>query len=448
MSEKNEHIKRTLNAISCLTLYRSVCTDPIIHDFRELLKLTMEINTAAVEKCYSLIGSLLDLQQECHLPGSDLFKNYLLDSLTSIENAFSLAAERQEYEALDALLPRAVQNDLRLLQVVSEFDLAGLAHYLKNKTNLGDLAPTYESLNIGTTNTNACSDYYLEKREAFKILLAGAADWGAMTRELHAFYNTTGSGIFGRYRAFKWSSNSKNAGLLGVANPDPIRMEDLVGCDDQQKEVLLNTTQFVKGYSANNVLLYGDRGTGKSSTIKSLIHIFGSEGLRLVEVSKHDLLSLHEIIEVIGRRAQKFILFIDDLSFEENETEYKDLKALLEGSIARPPDNVLVYATSNRRNLVREFFSDRVTDEVGKQDTYQEKLSLADRFGIKLLFPTPDQRGYLRTVDAIAEKRGIMINKSELHDLALRWVMWHNARSGRTARQFVDDLQGKLSMEK
>ena len=109
---------------------------------------------------------------------------------------------------------------------------------------------------------------------------------------------------------------------------------------------------------------------------------------------------------------------------------------------------MLVYATSNRRNLVREFFSDRVTDEVGKQDTYQEKLSLADRFGIKLLFPTPDQRGYLRTVDAIAEKRGIMINKSELHDLALRWVMWHNARSGRTARQFVDDLQGKLSMEK
>ena len=448
MSEKNEHIKHTLNAISCLTLYRRVCADPIIHDFRELLELILEKNTAAAEKCYSLIGSLLDLQQECHLPGADLFKNHLLDSLTSIENAFSLAAERQEYEALDALLLRAVQNDLRLLQVVSEFDLAGLAHYLKNKTNLGNLAPTYESLNTGTTNANACSDYYLEKREAFKILLAGAADWGAMTRELHAFYNTTGSGIFGRYRAFKWSSNSKNAGLLGVANPDPIRMEDLVGCDDQQKEVLLNTTQFVKGYSANNVLLYGDRGTGKSSTIKSLIHIFGSEGLRLVEVSRHDLLSLHEIIEVIGRRAQKFILFIDDLSFEENETEYKDLKALLEGSIARPPDNVLVYATSNRRNLVREFFSDRVTDEVGKQDTYQEKLSLADRFGIKLLFPTPDQRGFLRTVDAIAEKRGIIINKSELHDLALRWVMWHNARSGRTARQFIDDLQGKLSMEK
>ncbi len=448
MSETNEHINRTLNAISCLTVYRKVCNDPILLDFRDLLELAVKKKTAAAENCYSLIGNLLDLQHQCHLPGADIFKNHLLERLTTIENAFSLAAERQEYSTLDALLLRAVKNDLRLLQVISEFDLAGLTISLRSETKLGDLAPTFENLDSGAVNGRACSDYYLEKRKAFKALLAGAADWGAMTRELHAFYRATGSGIFGRYRAFKWSSNSKNAGLLGVASPDPIRLEDLVGCDVQHREILQNTTQFVKGYSANNVLLYGDRGTGKSSTIKSLIHIFGSEGLRLVEVSKHDLLSLHEIIEVIGMRAQKFILFIDDLSFEENETEYKDLKALLEGSIARPPDNVLVYATSNRRNLVREFFSDRVTDEVGKQDTYQEKLSLADRFGIKLLFPTPDQRDYLRTVDAIAEKRGIMINKSELHDLALRWVMWHNARSGRTARQFVDDLQGKLSMEK
>jgi len=221
-------------------------------------------------------------------------------------------------------------------------------------------------------------------------------------------------------------------------------MEDLVGLEDQQEEIIRNTRQFIEGLPANNILLYGDRGTGKSSTIKSLIYIFGSEGLRLIEISKHDILNLHRVIRQVRGRGQKFIIFIDDLSFEESETEYKELKALLEGSIEKPPENVLVYATSNRKNLIREYFSDREADEVGAMETYQEKLSLADRFGIKLVFPTPGQKEYLDTVAEIARNSGIDMDRSKLDKLALEWVMWHNSRSGRTARQFVNDLIGRL----
>jgi uncharacterized protein len=273
-------------------------------------------------------------------------------------------------------------------------------------------------------------------------------NWSDNIRDLHGFYRKTGSGDFGRYWAFKWNGNSERPGMNGVANPDSIRLDDLIGYESQKQEILRNTGQFVKGFSANNMLLYGDRGTGKSSTIKSLIHIFGAEGLRIIEVSKHDLLCLHQIVAEVEGRAQKFIIFIDDLSFEEDETEYKDLKALLEGSINKPPVNVLVYATSNRRNLVREYFSDRDGDEVGRQDTYEEKLSLADRFGIKLVYSAQNKQEYLSTVEDMAVKSGIRMEKDELHELALRWVLWHNARSGRTARQFIEDLKGRLDINR
>lgn len=239
----------------------------------------------------------------------------------------------------------------------------------------------------------------------------------------------------------------KGGYLAGIPNPDPIRLENLIGYEEQRTEVVRNTQQFVKGYPANNMLLYGDRGTGKSSTIKALIHKFGVNGLRLIQVSKDSLADLPDILEVIRERPYRFIIFIDDLSFEEYETEYKYLKAVLEGNLEAKPDNVVIYATSNRRHLVKEFLSDvEKTGEIRAQDTVQEKLSLSDRFGITVIFPTPDQETYLKIVEGLAEQKKLNIEKDKLRKLALQWEIWHNERSGRTAKQFIDDLQGKLGL--
>jgi uncharacterized protein len=447
MPDRNDQIKLVLNAIDCLSVYRKVFDDQILGSFRETLSNALKGEQGAMGMFSDLLGRLLELEEGNSISGMDLFRNHLLDTMLGDENAFSLAGERKETDASGELLIRVVKNDLRLLKIIYDYDLIRLIGYLGESFKASDLLPAIDSFAGQGSLAEGYPQYFFRKRSEIKKLLAGQPDWENRTEEIRAFYRDTGSGIFGRYWAFKWGSSPGNSGLIGIAAPDQIRLEDLVGYEDQQEQILRNTDQFVKGFAANNMLLYGDRGTGKSSTIKSLIHIFGPEGLRIVEVSKHDLLQLHEIIGRIKGRAQRFIVFIDDLSFEESETEYKDLKALLEGSVEKPPENVLVYATSNRRNLVREYFRDRDTDEVGKQDTYQEKLSLADRFGIKLVFPTPDKWQFLRTVEDMALKSGITMDKSKLHSLALEWVMWHNSRSGRTARQFINDLRGRLDLE-
>ena len=232
-----------------------------------------------------------------------------------------------------------------------------------------------------------------------------------------------------------------------------------------------NTMQFLAGFPANNVLLYGDRGTGKSSSVKALLNE-GSPGgedggggggrsgadagsrvrwsaLRLIEVPKARLADFPIIVSLLRGRPQRFILFVDDLSFEEGETQYKELKAMLEGGLEARPSNVVVYATSNRRHLVREHFSDRASpnsDEVHARDTQQEKLSFADRFGLTITFPTPDQAKYLQIVEGLARRQGLPISPAALRARAIEWAAWHNGRSGRTARQFVDHLTGELGL--
>ncbi len=446
MADMVQEAGKVVKAINCLTLYRNLFDDPVLHAFRRVLDFVLEDDRSAVSKYYELIGMLIELKREHAVAELNIFKNHLIDIIMSVENVFSRAAERLDYEEIDELHVRAVENDLRLLKLVYDFDLIAIGDFLADSYSLVEFMPRLGKLSAGLTKSAGYPDYYFQEKTRMKRSFVYSTNWSDNIRDLHGFYQKTGSGVFGRYWAFKWNGNGENTGLSGVANPDPIQLDDLVGYDNQKQEVLRNTGQFVRGLSANNMLLYGDRGTGKSSTIKSLIHIFGADGLRIIEVSKHDLLCLHYIVAAVEGRAQKFIIFIDDLSFEEDETEYKDLKALLEGSINKPPDNVLVYATSNRRNLVREYFSDRDGDEVGRQDTYEEKLSLADRFGIKLVYSAQNKQEYLRTVEDMAMKSGIRMEKEELHELALRWVLWHNARSGRTARQFIEDLKGQLDI--
>jgi len=283
------------------------------------------------------------------------------------------------------------------------------------------------------------------EREAIVRALVTSRDWADLAGELRRYLRQAGAGLFNEVYAFRWED-----GLQPIYDPDPVRFEHLKGYEREREQVIANTRRLLQGLPAHNLLLYGDRGTGKSATVKALIYRFGDQGLRLVEVPKRALSELGRIAERLGRRGLSFVLFVDDLSFEADETEYKELKACLEGTLQAPPGNVRVYATSNRRHLIKEEFADRsggawaaAGDDVRSQDTLQEKLSLADRFAVTIIFPTPSQREYLEIVEALAAQYGIVIDRQRLFAMALQWAAWQNGRSARTARQFVESLVGE-----
>jgi predicted AAA+ superfamily ATPase len=313
--------------------------------------------------------------------------------------------------------------------------------------------------------------------------LLHASDWGVLAQDLVAHYAVHGAGLFARYRAFRWrglsdgshvspaavasvpfalpggatAADTLSTFFLPVPHPDPVRPDDLIGYEAERELLRRNTAHFLAGYPANNALLYGDRGTGKSSSVKALLHEQSRPGesadlwdeLRIVEVPKGRLADFPLLAALLRGRPQRFVVFVDDLSFEEGETQYKDMKAMLEGGLEARPANVVVYATSNRRHLIREQFADRATpgsEEVHAWDTVQEKLSFADRFGLSITFASPDQAHYLAIVEGLAKRRGLPIAPAALRARAVEWAAWHNGRSGRTAKQFVDYLEGELGL--
>ena len=251
--------------------------------------------------------------------------------------------------------------------------------------------------------------------------------------------------------AFTWHHGEGCGQFRAVRHVDPIRLSDLIGVEKQLAVLVRNTRQFLRGAPANHVLLWGERGSGKSSAVKALLNEFHTEGLRLVQVHRHDLLDLSEIIDRLWERPEKYLLFCDDLSFESDDAEYKELKALLEGGIHARPTNILVYATSNRRHLMPEHMRDRQLivngEEVHPNEAIEEQLSLADRFGLRLGFYKVDQPTYLRIVRHLAETRELPIEPDRLEREALRWSFSSAGRSGRSARQFIDDLEGRMVVE-
>ncbi|WP_049754181.1 ATP-binding protein [Heliomicrobium modesticaldum] len=364
----------------------------------------------------------------------DAWQNYFLDRMLSVETSFSKKAQYGD-AGLGAAMREGLALELANLQTL--FRLSADWWQAQAQAACPCPAPVWKEVRPLAEET----DSLLQKaRWEMKKAFACCSDWREMAPELARYHHRFGSGCFAQFLAFRWEGQ-----LTGVTRPDPIRLEELVGYGRQRAEVIENTERLLAGYRANNVLLYGDRGTGKSSTVKALIHRFGDQGLRLLEVPKSRLADFPVIVDMLKERPQKFILFIDDLSFEEGEDSYKELKAVLEGGIAVRPDNVAIYATSNRRHLIREVVADRqphCTDdgELRPGDTYQEKMSLADRFGITVTFLAPGQEAYLEIVETLARQQGIEMDSEELRRLALRWEMRHNGRSGRTARQFIDSL--------
>jgi hypothetical protein len=416
--------------IAALLLYQDVLSDEIGVAFIELLHAIAagdrsRGNTLA---CLTAYGKLFRA-----LSSHDYnWGNYLIDRILRAENPFSLKAQKANLDNLSPALVKAAHHDLQSLQTIYQF---------------GQHIPTMiqQAIASSAVAIDWSDTEQLTPPTDISLRLAQMPNWGDAIADLAEYYHQFGVGIFGEYRAFRWQGK-----LIGIPHPDPIKIHSLVGYSEQKAKLVQNTEFLLAGYPALNILLYGGKGTGKSSLVKGLLNYYPQSQLRLIEVSKSALIDLPQILDLITDLPQKFIIFVDDLSFEEDDEAFKSLKVVLEGSVTAKPQNVVVYATSNRRHLVREYFADRPrpidADEIHHWDTVQEKLSFSDRFGFTLTFEPADQDKYLAIVAGLAADADLTISAEDLRFRALQWATRHNGRSGRTARQFIDYLRAELAL--
>src|SRR5215212_9933065 len=345
---------------------RGVLDSAVARDFLSLVELleTGRPEPVAVAGVFGRLWEGLALEEERLLP--DAWQSYLVGRILDDENPFSLGSEKGEVST--SVLEQA-GRDLLTLREVFVLDAAALLGRIESAV------PALAGIWIHWRDSVSADE---SPRHTIARKLSTAEDWGACAQLLAGHYSMHGAGPFGRHGVFQW----REGRLRAVVRPDPVRLAGLVAYERERRPLILNTERFLAGLPAHHALLYGPPGTGKSSTVKAVLNAYADRGLRLVEVKKEDLGELASVLEILRGRGPRFLVFVDDLSFEEHEVEYKALKALLEGSVEEPPENVRLYATSNRRNLIREGFSDREdgSDDVHARDTMQEKLSLAARF--------------------------------------------------------------------
>jgi Predicted ATPase (AAA+ superfamily) len=387
-------------------------------------------NKAYREKCfYDMCSEFIRFSDKEHMSG-DVWQNYLLGLLAGDENVFSLACERSADVG-----PGLYQLALRDMEIILE------AYNWDWSVVAGSLDASTAALlaNFEPGDPKPAVDHYQQSLNLLKQIMSTAANAAEMLRQMADFYSRAGCGLMNKYLAFRWDE-----GLVGIEKPDPISLDDLVGYQYQKKIITANTEAFLAGGKANNALLYGEKGTGKSSSVKALLNQYASRGLRMIELSKQQLIDFRSVQRSIEGRNRYFIIFIDDLSFEDFEVDYKYIKAAIEGSLEIKPDNVLLYVTSNRRNLIRENWSERASNDVHGFDSRQEKLSFADRFGITITYPSPDQEHFLAIVENLAEREGISLPLEDLRQRALRWERNNHGRSGRSAVQFIASLNANL----
>ncbi len=386
----------------------------------------------------ALAGRLAAFATEFGLSGN-VWQQWLTYILITHDNAFSLACERRGILP-DSTLMQLAERDLSIFMELFGADEADFDEDEKVLTLMLSYRAPFEDGHMTEAG---------KRISELSSRLAEAEDVKTFASILTEHYRRYGSGIYGLYKAFRVDpsySGSDGIRLVPVTDSADVSFDDLVGYEAQKKTLRDNTEAFVSGHFANNVLLYGDSGTGKSTSVHALMHEYSDRGLRLIEVSKQDRSRLPQILSEIKKRNLRFILFLDDLSFEENESDYKELKAMLEGALETRSDKVLIYATSNRRHLIRETWGDRsdmeYNEDVHRSDTMEEKLSLAARFGVTIYYPKPGQKDYLEIVRALAERKGIELSGSELEDAARKWELRHGGMSGRTASQLITWLEG------
>ena len=370
----------------------------------------------------------------------NLWQNYLTFLLITSENPFSLTCEK--VGASEGSVNHFVQNDFKAYRELFHYDFSKM----EEKLGIDCFSQLCNYQAIGKKdfmyNRNVS-----EKVQALSTQLAEAQDEKAFFNYITEFYKQYGVGMFGLNKAFRVSETKQGQiDIIPITNMDQVMLKDLIGYEAQKEELAANTRAFVQGKKANNVLLFGDSGTGKSTSIKAIVNEFYEDGLRMIEIYKHQFKDLSHIIGQIKNRNYKFIIYMDDLSFEEFEIEYKFLKAVIEGGVETKPDNILIYATSNRRHLIKETWHDRddveQNAEIHRSDTMEEKLSLANRFGVTIYYGKPSRNEFNDMVIELAHKAGLELTDEVLKAEANKWELRHGGLSGRTAQQFIHYLAG------
>lgn len=386
---------------------------------------------------FACIHQLVEMAGTYGFAGN-LWHDYLTYLLVNHENAFSTACEI--VGPVEGTINAFAMHDFEIFKQLYDFDLKELEKIYPSVDS--SLITDYQNINEGSKVFN--------KRIRDRICtlaqkLAKAESTEEFMDDMVQFYKEFGVGKLGLHKAFRIDGTVTPARIVPITNIAHVHLDDLVGYEIAKKKLIDNTEAFVQGRPANNCLLFGDAGTGKSSSIKGILNQYYDQGLRIIEAYKHQFKDLNDIIAQVKNRNYKFIIYMDDLSFEEFEIEYKYLKAVIEGGLEKKPDNILIYATSNRRHLVREKFSDKEErrDDLHSSDTVQEKLSLVARFGVSIFFCAPDKKQFQNIVKTLAERHQVEMPEEELLLEANKWELQHGGLSGRTAQQFIDYLCGK-----
>lgn len=387
--------------------------------------------------CYECFHELIELAASHGFEGN-LWHNYLTFLLVNHENAYSTACEIRG--RIEGSINQLARHDFAVFKEFFEFDLKRLGQELGI-----ECLSILEDYRRFEENGKIFNRRIRDRICQLSIQLEQTKDAGEFQEAVTGFYKEFGVGKLGLHKAFRIEHQEQGAKIVPITNIAHVHLEDLVGYEIAKKKLIDNTEAFVNGKQANNCLLFGDAGTGKSTSIKAIVNQYYNQGLRMIEIYKHQFEDLNSVIAQIKNRNYKFIIYMDDLSFEEFEIEYKYLKAVIEGGLEKKPENVLIYATSNRRHLVREKFSDKAErdDELHTNDTVQEKLSLVSRFGVTIYFGAPDKKEFQKIVKVLAEKYQIHLPLEELMLEANRWELSHGGLSGRTAQQFINYLLGQ-----
>ena len=427
--------------VSRLLLYGDLGQDSILMKLAKLFQDWKGNNCprqALVRGIYDQVKALLDLATDYGFD-ENLWQNYLTFLLMTNENSFSLITER--VGELDGSVNHFAKNDFKVFRALFHYDFGPI------ERDLGiDCFSTLCRYKSIYKHERRYNKNVSEKVRDLSRRLAAARDEEEFFTLVTGHYRQYGVGLIGLNKAFRIKSGPDGVSLIPIYNTDKVMLSDLIGYEDQKAQLRGNTEAFLAGRSANNALLYGDAGTGKSSSVKALINEYYDQGLRMIEIYKHQFQDLSAVIAMVKNRNYRFIIFIDDLSFEENEVEYKFLKAVIEGGVETKPDNVFLYATSNRRNLIRETWKDRGDmeheNDVHRSDTLEEKLPLSARFGTRSHYSIPNHTQFRDMVLSLAHRAGVEATDQEILAEANKWELRHGGISGRTAQQFINYMSG------
>lgn len=427
---------------SKFVIYRDFDNDCILLNLSEIIKdyeFGNENKESIITRIYTEIHKLLEVAT---IYGFDenLWHNYLCYLIATNENPFAITCEK--VGANEGSVNHFAKNDFKIFKALFDYDFSKIE--AEFDINCFQIILNYKAIEkSGKSYNKNVSDKIKLLSKQIEI----AKDENEIFTIVTNFYKNYGVGKYGLNKAFRVKREKHKVDLVPITNTQDILLSDLIGYEIQKQKLVENTKAFVEGRKANNVLLFGDSGTGKSTSVKAILNEYYNQGLRMIEIYKHQFEDLSNVIASVKNRNYKFIIYMDDLSFEEFEIEYKYLKAVIEGGLETKPDNVLIYATSNRRHLIRETWNDRSDmsqDELHRSDTMQEKLSLVARFGISINYSKPTQKEYYDIVKSLAKRYdNIKLNEEELCREANRWELSHGGISGRTAQQFINYLAGK-----